>query len=288
MAESLSTQELIALGREMIQTVTESGHSLEVRTERIVNMAHAPIVHGLAQHSLLLGALVLDLHEDGKRIEAMPTVRALYEAALTAMWVSQSREAPLAFHNEDVRQRRALSDSFARSGVKAFQEGASRIAHLDADTIDTIANSQGRFFERRCTALKPGGAHAYSLYRAMSAYAHPSATLVDHYVEEHDNPAGVRLLQDPTPLDHDAWLFMSVASMMWAARAIDLMHRDSPHRNYLRNVARRLQVAELLDLTPEALAAEQRAAKERTRATWKGKRHRVRRGIDGAGLSPDA
>lgn len=285
MTGTLTADELIALGRELIDRVGNDTRILEVKTDRIQNMAHAPIIFGLAQHSVRLGVVILDLYEADKRLEAMPLVRSLYEGALTAQWLAQSREAVGAWFNEDVRLRRMLSKDLARSASEIFKASASEVAHLDAEDVESIAGNQARHFSRLCDALQPGGAHAYAMYRIMSSYTHPSSTLVDHYAQRADNDdAGVVLRQEPHTIGHDAWLYISVASMMWASRALDVMHRDRPHREYLRSVARQLQVAEVLDLTPEARAAEDRAERERRRSKWKGPRRRRRR----ATLTPES
>lgn len=287
--EALSQEQIIALGREMLEYLNDHRLPLTVTTDRVVNMAHGPMVYGLSSHALRLGAVVLDLHENGKGLESMPVIRSLYEIAMTAQWLAQSREAPAAVYNEDLRLRRLLSRDFARSASKVFQEGADKIAHLSAEALETIASGQARHFEQRCNALHPGGAHAYALYRAMSAYVHPGSQLMDQYLVPEDGEeaaAGVSLRAEPADIGHHTWLFLAVASMMWAARALDLMQRDKPHRNYLRGVARALEVPEVLKLTAAALAAEQKAEQKRRRATWKGPKLKRKAGTSDTDLPP--
>lgn len=274
--EALSPDAIIAIGRDLLSTVAAHGLPLEVRTERLVNMGHAPVVFGLAQHCLRTGEVVLDLYEAGKHVESLPLIRSVYESALTAMWVAQSREAINGFFNEDVRQRRALSETFAKSTSKVFQEGAPHIAGIDLDKLDSVADDQARNFQRLCDALQPGGAHAYALYRALSAHTHPSSLLVDQYAEpDDDNPenaSGIFLRREPRPLGHQTWLYLCVASMLWASRAVDVMHRDSPHRSYLRQTAHKLEVVDILQLSEAAKTAEATAEQQRRRASWKGRR----------------
>lgn len=267
--ELIPTDELIRIGRDIIDTIENDDTAIEVRVDRLVNMGHAPVVYALTRHCLRLGTVVLDLHERGLRLEAMPTARSLYEIAITAQWLAQSREAINAFFNEDVRQRKALSNTMAESASAAFREGASEIAHLDKEDLETIARAQGQYFEQRCRALAPG-AYAYALYRAMSWYCHPTGLLADQYAVEADNPAGVELRPEPDQIEHDTWLYISVAAMVWASRALDLMRKGSPNREYLRSTARALGTTDVLRLTDEARAAEEAAAKERRHATWKG------------------
>jgi hypothetical protein len=272
----LNADRLISLGRSLIVRIEADATPVEAAVERVVNGGHVPLVSGLAHHSLRLGAVVLDLYENGRRLEAMPTIRALYETALTVAWLSQSREAISAFANEDVRQRKALSKSLAESSSEVFQSSAEKIAHLDQEEDDTIARPQATSLEQLCTALSPGGKDAYSIYRAMSASVHPSITVADNYVDVTDIDGAVTLLKHPEQPDHLSWLHLTVSSMVWSMRALDHMDRRHTHRSYLRSLARTLGVAETLDLTEKARAAETRAASERRRRSWRGPRRKKR------------
>lgn len=267
--ELLSAEELINLGRGLIDRVEADDTPVETLRERMVHGGHVPLVSGLAHHSLRLGAVVLNLYESGLRLEAMPLVRANYETALTTAWLSQSREAISAFANEDVRQRKALSASLAKSASEVFQTSAPRIAHIDEDELETIARPQAKSFEQLCATLTPGGEDAYAIYRAMSASVHPSITVADHYLEAVETDGGAILLIHPEQPDHLSWLHLTVSSMVWAMRALDHMDRSHTHRSHLRSMARTLGVAETLDLTQQAKTAEAQADKERRRATWK-------------------
>src|SRR4051794_31371295 len=126
----LSTERLIQIGREVIAR-SEHVSGLEVKSSRMVSAAHVPVVYGLMQHCLRLGSVTLDLHERGLRLEAMPLVRAQYETAITAQWAADSREGLFALFNEDIRQRKQLSETMARSASQAFREYADKLPHLD-------------------------------------------------------------------------------------------------------------------------------------------------------------
>lgn len=274
--DPINADELITLGRELIEAVEERDHPLTARTDRMVNLAHVPLVAGLAHHTLRLGAIVFDLYEQNLRLEAMPLVRSVYETAITAAWLSQSREAVGAFANEDVRQRKALSGSMAKAASDVFREGADQVAHITDSEIETIAQPQARSLEHRCRALAPAGDHAYAIYRAMSALVHPSSTLADHYLTAADNDAGLELHTYPEQPDHNSWLYLTVASMMWAMRALDHMDADHPHRSHLRAMARRLGTSPTLRLTDAAADEERRAEQSRRRAARNGPRRSAR------------
>lgn len=235
----------------------------------MVNLAHAPLVASLAYHALRLGETVIDLTERGRRLEAFPTVRATFETALTAMWLSQSREATYAFHNEHERQTRNLVEHGLKAASEAMRAGAEGVPARSVEEYDTSANPQARSFEQLCAALT-GGRDAYVVYRLMSTYAHPSMAITEHYLFESQNEAGVTLHAEPTQPRDNFWLYITVASMIWALRAVDHMDQGHPHRRWLRHAARELGIVETLSLTAEAQAAETLAEKARRRSSWKG------------------
>ena len=266
---------LIALGRELLDEHRGKHEPLTVRRGRMVNMGHAPLVASLAYHALRLGETAMDLIESGRRLEALPTVRATFETALTAMWLSQSREATYGFYNEHERQTRTLVEHGLRAASEAMRAGASAPEPRPGRNYETNTDPQARSFQQLCASLT-AGPDAYVVYRLMSAYAHPSMAITEHYLVEADNEAGVTLHAEPAqPSDH-FWLYMTVASMIWALRAVDHLDAGHPHRSWLRRAARRLGIAETLRMTAEAQAKEAMAETKRRRSTWKGPRKRSR------------
>ena len=267
---------LIELGRDLIREHLAKRSPLTVQRRRMVNMAHAPLVASLAYHAMRLGETVIDLTESGRRLEAFPTVRATFETALTAMWLSQSREATNAFHNEHERQTKNLVERGLKAASEAMRAGADGLPPRSFQQYATSANPQARSFEQLCVSLTAGH-DAYVLYRLMSTYAHPSMAITEHYLFESENEAGVTLHAEPTQPTDNFWLYMTVASMVWALRAVDHMDQGHPHRSWLRQAARQLGIAETLNLTPDAQAAETRAEQERRRSLWKGPRKKTPR-----------
>lgn len=273
--ESFDPEGYIAIGRDLLQTIGSERRQIEVMTDRMVNQGHVPLVYALSTHTLRLGRVGLDLYEEGFALEAMPTVRSAYESALTACWLAESREAPAAIFNEDMRQRRVLGETLAKATSAVFRGEADSFTKAEVERLETTADAQARRFNELCNALRPGGTDAYVVYRVMSAFTHPSASLADEYVtEDASSPLGLRLRGNPNAEPDFTWLPILVSSMVWAARAVDVMDRDHTHRSYLRSVAQQLGIAEMLELSPEARRTEQRAETERRRATWKGPRRR--------------
>ena len=192
------------------------------------------------------------------------------------MWLSQSREATSAFHNEHERQTRNVINHALKAASDAMRAGADRITARASEEYQTSASPQARNFESLCASLT-GGRDAYVIYRLMSTYAHPSMAITEHYLFESENEAGVPLHSEPTQPTDNFWLYMTVASMIRALTRWTHMDQGHPHRSWLRQAAKTLGVAETLNLTPEAQAAEMRAATERRRSSWKGPRKKKRR-----------
>jgi len=222
-----------------------------------------PAVFGTARHAVELGDAAVELFVGGRELVAMTLARSSFESAITAMWLVQSPEGVKGFVGEDFRQRRTLSKTMSEAASTVFREGADRIAHLSEDKVETLAASEAKYFNARCEALD-GGKDAYVLYRIMSGMAHPSATLVDYYLDANDDsPTGCDLHYEPKPIGHDSWLFLTVAAMMWANRAIDHLDSDHLHRNRLREIASELGVNDTLKLSWAARAKDITARRER-------------------------
>jgi hypothetical protein len=136
-----------------------------------------------------------------------------------------------------------------QSATQLFKEGAALVAHADEEQIETVARRQAQHFEQLCHSLQ-GGDDAYIHYRILSAFCHPSALLTDFYLEPDDTiPSGCRLRLEPKQLEHDGWLFLNVAAMLWALRAWDDINITHPLWSALRLLARELEVPEALNVT---------------------------------------
>lgn len=253
-------EELFRLGRDQEQFDARQGRA---------SLAQVPAVFGVARHAIETGDAGLRLWFEGRQLVAVTLMRSALECAVTALWLVQSPEAIMGFVAEEYRQRRNLSREMAESSVESFRAGASQIAYLDEGRIETTAAPQAKRFSQLCETLN-GGRDAYLYYRFESAMVHPTVFLTDYYVEEAPGtPAGCTLMMEPKAVGVDAWPFLTVASMMWANRALDHVSKWNPHRSRLRQIARELGVAETLELTEKARQEAGQSARDRRRATYK-------------------
>ena len=202
----------------------------------------------LCAHVHELATTVVPLLRDGKTTVATPLVRSIYEAALTAHWVAQAEDGGEAYVREDLRQRRAMRETLLKAESQAFRAGADTIAHLDLEVSQTPDEDAARRFHLLCDDLHPGGPDAYAWYRFLSAMTHPGLLLTDAYLDEEHG----KIILNNRPKDPPAgiWLFLTVASMVWAGRAVTYMQIDAnDRRDYLRSVARQIGVESELKLS---------------------------------------
>lgn len=198
------------------------------------------------------------LADAGLVLEAMPTVRSLYEHALTAQWVGQYEDGAAGFTNEYLRARRNTVETLLRTGLKNAREKAERMEDIHQwEAIPSDADKPARHFGVLCRELNVND-ELYSYYRIMSAMAHPTGHIVDSYLETVD-PIVVRR----EPQGHERatpWLYMCCVSLVLAGRAFDWLDRSHPRREELRRAARTLGIKPELQLS-EAFYARIRKAK---------------------------
>ncbi|TRW46416.1 DUF5677 domain-containing protein [Georgenia yuyongxinii] len=202
----------------------------------------------LCAHVHELATAAVPLLVEGMSTVATPLVRSIYESALTAHWVAQAEDGGEAFVREDLRQRRNMRDTLGKAASETFRKGAEGIAHLDLEVSQTPDEDAARAFQKLCEDLEPGGTDAYAWYRFLSTMTHPSTLVTDQYLDEVDGE--LILSNRPKNPTVEVWMFLTVASMVWAGRAVTYMQRDSDdRRDYLRSVARQIGVEAELDLS---------------------------------------
>ncbi|WP_143267844.1 DUF5677 domain-containing protein [Amycolatopsis alba] len=230
-------------------------------------------VFGLVAHTYRIGEQALVMYESSLVIETFPLLRATYESALTAHWVAQSSDGAEALLNKDVQGRKAAATTLAKARSAILRSGSQQFPGADAEFLKTSSGNQARNFEKLCEDLELAGADAYAYYRLMSWYTHPTARLIDLYIEPSDDLTEVESLrQVPEQMDANMWVHFLAYSLIWAGRAIDFIDEEHLHRSRIRELARLLHIPDALNLSPEAIRRSGRAAREERRANWKGPR----------------
>lgn len=225
--------------------------------KRKFNQQQLALAHGLCAHVHYLARPALDLLDEGKVLAALPLVRACFESAITAQWVTQTTDGAPAFVNEDVRQRRAQVHTLEKAVSSVFREAAPEIAANLVDPLETSATARG--FHNLCDDLVPGGADAYSIYRMPSQYSHASVLVIDDYLQTTDTGPGLALRTVPVEPNGATWTSMLAASLVWAGRAIDYLDKDRVRRSELRAAAVSLGITSELQLSAAAVLREANA-----------------------------
>lgn len=200
------------------------------------------ITYTLAAHTHRLASTVLLLQEHERRLEAIPLVRSAMEHALTTQWLAQYQDAIRGYMHEGLRQHKSLLSRIAAAGWKKASDALTQFDQIEGDKHP--AHDAARYVERLCNDLEPAGDEAYSMYKILCAYTHPTPRIAEAYLLQ--DP--LRLSREPVSYDQSdwtVWLFITCASTMWAARAVDILEKGSPRMNELRSVAR------LLGVTPQ-------------------------------------
>jgi len=219
------------------------------------------LAHGLCAHVHYLAGPALDLLDKGQVLASLPLVRACFESAVTAQWVTQTTDGAPAFVNEDVRQRRAQVQTLEKAISQVFREAAPEVAANLVDPLETSATAKG--FHNLCNDLVPGGADAYSIYRMLSQYSHASVLVIDEYLQATDTGPGLALRTAPVEPNGATWTNVLAAALVWAGRAIDYLDKDHVRRSELRAAAASLGITSELQLSEAAVLREAKSKKTR-------------------------
>lgn len=234
----LSLDETLDVAASLLSGWDSNQPPREFCPRRGVDHGRFACVYGLAAHAHQLARTAVTLYQANLALEASPTVRSAYEHGLTAMWVAQYPSAARALVNESCRNRRNTLDSAKRAGWAEAVKIAKET--VDWEPVASPLDKTAKHMEKLCEALTPGGTEAYSIYRLMSMMSHPGAYLVDYYV--HKEPIAVQAR--PKEFDRpEVWMFMTCCSIVWAGRAVDMLHKEHSRRNELRVAAKKLGIA---------------------------------------------
>ncbi len=221
---------------------------------------------GLATHVHRLAGPAFDMLRQGLVLEAVPTLRAMFEAAVTAHWAMQVPDAANGFALKDRHQRMRLLDAMADMSLDFFNtdEHSQAIADLDAITIPE--GSASARFEAICNDLNPPQMFLYSQYRLLSQMTHPSDLLMDFYFHAVEQSPGLARRTPPKQPDRNGLAALGLASLVWAGQAVEYSNPPRERRQALRDAAATLAISPVLTPTSSALARQSKADRQRTAA----------------------
>ena len=135
----------------------------------------------LARHAVETNRAILLLWNQGMQLQAIPLMRALMESAVTASWMTITKDSGLAsLHFVATERIKLLNDlqqisSYENDGISQWEEIKKQHS--------SSASSEAKQFEQRCNSLE-GGEGIYAIYRLLSGLSHPSLNLVESYTKQ--------------------------------------------------------------------------------------------------------
>ncbi|GAB2865358.1 hypothetical protein GCM10027200_77320 [Lentzea nigeriaca] len=222
------------------------GRQPEIRKDSTADTNQLLTVFGLAANAHRLGRAALTLFRAGHRSEALPTVRAIYEHALTTQWLALHAAATTALVNEYGRNRANMARTLRQAGTKDMVEAAEHLENDAWEKIPTDSDQQARQFQELCDDLEPAGSEAYFYYRLMSSLSHPTGKVVDEYLT--DNPITLHLEPKNDTLGGH-WIFFTCVGILLCATAVDLLEDGNPRQEELSQVGQTLGTPHMLRLS---------------------------------------
>lgn len=217
----------------------------------------APIVWAFAAHVHHLARPALALLRSDDDLAAAPLIRAMFEAAITAQWVVQVPTGVDGVTSEALRLRRSLREVVARAGWSEAAESVT-LTEEDRAHLEAAPEVTTRRFDAMCDDLQPGGAHAYFVYKSLSAMAHPGPHVLDRYMLASTPASPVTVILHPKPeeLGVTHWTFQIAASLTWAGAALDAVEQTKTRRAELKMLGRVLGIQPYLRLSDAAWVRE--------------------------------
>lgn len=201
------------------------------------------VIYGLACHTDMLACEVLpllDTDDPRPRLAAVPIVRSIYEAGLTAQWVSRvpGAEYRIAKKHHDVARQQ--TEELKKSGLALLREAADIRAKRDDDEEPAAYPDMpsSASIQSICETFE-GGTDLYLIYRMLCGNTHAGVETIDEWLSLDDGvTSGYRVRADPK--NHWDQLTDAVAlwGVVWAAFAFDDLVKNTPRRSFLNKVAR--------------------------------------------------
>lgn len=208
------------------------------------------IVLAFVAHSHHETTAAADLMHAGDYLSAIPLLRLGYESALTAAWAAQSEDAARALQSQFQETAQKLRGSADRTGW--FEGLLSDARQVEVVNAAPSARGEAARFANLCLALEPNGEWLYTMYRLLSAYSHPSGTILKAFAP---GDAGDSVSLSPEqPKDRRSWWHAAATNLLHAGQALDRLDSSHRRRNALAEAGVVLGWSEPLRLSDAAAA----------------------------------
>lgn len=223
------------------------------------------LVLAFASHAHHLTGTACSILNGDDYASALPLLRVAYESALTAAWTAESEDSARALHNHYLDGAGKLRASAQKTGW--FDDLLERMPE-PGTAVDVAGRASGeaRSFFNVCQALEPHPDWLYAAFRLLSAYAHPSGSVVRMFVS---GTADQSARFSPVPASRDThrqWWHAAAIGLLHAGQALDRLDPRAPRQELLARVGELLGWEEPLRLTEGARRAvtKDRSARRHT------------------------
>lgn len=222
----------------MFDRLDETWQAIRVEVKPKTASNKVAVVFAGAAHTHRLARAAMVLIDADFVAETSPLTRAVYECALTTHWAAQVDDSALQLSDQEIRAHRALVRELQEARLLDQIPPERRKLPSDQDQHITKIT-----FEQICDDLNPGGDEAYAIYRILSAYSHATTTAIGRYLQPDDRqPLGFTASDVAEPEEPDFQVFLLVASLVWAGRAVDYFDSGHSRRSELRSAARAIGI----------------------------------------------
>jgi hypothetical protein len=222
------------------------------------------LVLAFASHAHHLTGTACSMLDGGDYPSAVPLLRVAYESALTAAWAAESEDAALALHNQYLDGTGKLRANVQKTGW--FDDLLERV-HEPGDATDVAPRASGEAgnFSNLCQALEPHPDWLYTTFRLLSAYAHPSGSVVRMFVPGTADQGAAFSPAKAAEDAHRQWWHAAATVLLHAGQAFDRLDPRAPRQGLLARTGELIGWEEPLRLSAAArLAVSQaRLARER-------------------------
>lgn len=216
------------------------------------------LVLAFAAHAHHVTARACEILDEDDYATGVPLLRVAYESALTAVWVAESEDAGRALSNKYRDDVRALRGSVQATGW--FDELLDRIPEPDAPVeVVPRANGEAAAFSNLCQALEPHSDWLYTTFRLLSAFAHPSGSIVEMFVPGTAEGGARFSPADVAPNLQRQWWHAAALTLLHAGQAFDRLDHEAPRKELLASTGELLGWDEPLRLTQRARQAVAKA-----------------------------
>lgn len=218
----------------------------QIHPKKDVPHTKIAVVYGLACHADMLSREVLPLlagDDPRPHLAAVPIVRAIYEAGLTAQWISHTPLAEFRIAKKHRDVQRQMTTELRRSAIARMDEAADRRDDwYDESQFDIPPGTPpSAGIESICTGFK-GGVDLYLIYRMLCGNVHPGVEAIDPWLSgDPNNEHGVRFLTDPREQWHDLTAYVTLWGVLWSSVALDDLIKNNPRRNLLNRTSEKGQ-----------------------------------------------